>query len=44
MLLIAAIVVLGSFKAVAPSDVCVVQEGGPLTGAASPRCASPPAL
>jgi regulator of protease activity HflC (stomatin/prohibitin superfamily) len=31
-ILIAAIVVLGSFKAVAPSDVCVVQEGGPLDG------------
>ncbi len=31
-LVIAAIAVLGSFKAVAPSDVCVVQEGGPLDG------------
>ena len=31
-LVIVAIVVLGSFKAVAPSDVCVVQEGGPLDG------------
>ena len=31
-LVIAAFVVLGSFKAVAPSDVCVVQEGGPLDG------------
>ena len=32
VLVIAAIAVLGSFKAVAPSDVCVVQEGGPLDG------------
>lgn len=32
MLVIAAAVVLGSLKAVAPSDVCVVQEGGPLDG------------
>jgi regulator of protease activity HflC (stomatin/prohibitin superfamily) len=31
-LVIVAISVLGSFKAVAPSDVCVVQEGGPLDG------------
>ncbi len=32
VLVLAAIVVLGAFKAVAPSDVCVVQEGGPLDG------------
>ena len=32
MLVILAVVALGSFKAVAPSDVCVVQEGGPLDG------------
>ena len=32
VLVIIAIVLLGSFKAVAPSDVCVVQEGGPLDG------------
>jgi len=31
-LVIAAFLVLGSLKAVAPSDVCVVQEGGPLDG------------
>ncbi len=31
-LVLAAIVVVGSFKAVAPSDVCVVQQGGPLDG------------
>jgi len=32
LLVIAAFVVVGSFKAVAPSDVCVVQEDGPLDG------------
>lgn len=32
VLVILAIVLLSSFKAVAPSDVCVVQEGGPLDG------------
>jgi len=32
VLVIAAFVVLSSFKAVAPSDVCVVQEGGPFDG------------
>jgi regulator of protease activity HflC (stomatin/prohibitin superfamily) len=32
LLVIVAGVILGSFKAVAPSDVCVVQEGGPLDG------------
>jgi len=32
LLVLAAIVLLGAFKAVAPSDVCVVQEGGPLDG------------
>ncbi|MBA3747963.1 MAG: hypothetical protein H0W96_10805 [Solirubrobacterales bacterium] len=32
ILVVAAIVLLGAFKAVAPSDVCVVQEGGPLDG------------
>jgi regulator of protease activity HflC (stomatin/prohibitin superfamily) len=32
LLVLAAVVLLGSFKAVAPSDVCVVQEGGPLDG------------
>jgi regulator of protease activity HflC (stomatin/prohibitin superfamily) len=32
VLVIVAISVLASFKAVAPSDVCVVQEGGPLDG------------
>ena len=32
IVVIFAIMVLGSFKAVAPSDVCVVQEGGPLDG------------
>ena len=32
ILVFAAIVLLGAFKAVAPSDVCVVQEGGPLDG------------
>ena len=32
VLVIAATVALGAFKAVAPSDVCVVQEGGPLDG------------
>lgn len=31
-LVVAAVVVLAAFKAVAPSDVCVVQEGGPLDG------------
>ena len=31
-LVIVAILVPGAFKAVAPSDVCVVQEGGPLDG------------
>ena len=32
LLVVVAVVLLGSFKAVAPSDVCVVQEGGPLDG------------
>ena len=32
VIVIAAIVAIGAFKAVAPSDVCVVQEGGPLDG------------
>jgi regulator of protease activity HflC (stomatin/prohibitin superfamily) len=32
LLVIGAFAVLSAFKAVAPSDVCVVQEGGPLDG------------
>jgi regulator of protease activity HflC (stomatin/prohibitin superfamily) len=32
ILVICGIIVLSAFKAVAPSDVCVVQEGGPLDG------------
>lgn len=32
VLLIAAIPVISAFKAVSPSDVCVVREGGPIAG------------